>query len=107
MSEMNISFDEDGNLTHTGDSRVIYPVYVEFIRNGKVAGTISATFDFSNVPDDLHQLGINIISRHTIRVGLPSEEDLERSREWSERREARKALPWWKRWFYHDIFDPL
>lgn len=106
MSEMNILFDGDGNLVHTGEPRVMYPNYVEFIRDGKVVGTISATFDFSDMPDDLHEIGINVISRYRTSVGLPGEARMEADKYIERWREARKALPWWRRW-YHNIVDPI
>ena len=41
-----------------------------FTRGGKVIGTIKGTFDFSNLPDKWHELGLQLIIGDTRRVCL-------------------------------------
>lgn len=57
-------------LTVDMDPTVVDESYLTISHGGEVLGTISATFDFSNLPPELHQMALNTIARHRMSLCL-------------------------------------
>jgi len=66
--------------------------YVEFVQNGVVVAVLPATFDFSNLPPELHSLGRAMVAGG-FRVGLPGP-----PRPTAAAPQASIAKRWWKLW---------
>ena len=64
------------NLIVTGKPIVIVKDALVFRRDGVVVGTIDASYDFSELPDELHELAVGIASnnRHTLYLSVEQDQ---------------------------------
>ena len=69
MSEINFTKDSD-RLVVNGEPIVSSEHHYTFTRGGKIVGTIKGTFDFSELPNEYHQLGLQLIIGDTRQVCL-------------------------------------
>lgn len=56
------------NIVHEGKPEVTLTSHVFQCRCGEEVGSIEATYDFSKVPEPLHELGLQCLVRQTTRV---------------------------------------
>ena len=60
--ESNIAIDTNNSLCIESNSKVINPQAVVVKRNGAVVGTVSAEYDFSQLPPEQHESVFNLIA---------------------------------------------
>jgi len=79
-------------VSYRSSALMTHARYVEFVQNGVVVAVLPATFDFSNVPPELHSLGLAMVAGG-FRVGLPGP-----LKPPAAKPQAPTAKPWWKLW---------
>lgn len=86
--------DSNTNVTVNTKPVVHHPTFVRFRKDGRVVGTIKATFDFSDVPPNLHLWGLQFIQSVNTSIYLAHDDPPEQA-------EPPKPAEssWWKRWF--------
>lgn len=70
-----ITFDDRGSACIVQAEPLVTSekFYTFVVHKNKVLGHIKATFDFSNLPNELHQLALQMIQNDQRRVWLPSD----------------------------------
>jgi hypothetical protein len=80
------------------------PECLVLIHRGEQVGTVSATFNFDNLPPEFHSLAVMALNR-TINLHTHAPVTEEEAREDQEYRDALVAWlnrPWWRKLFCHD-----
>jgi hypothetical protein len=74
MESVNITYDINTDIVVNTDPVATWDGFIKILRDGEVLGQIDASFDFSKMPDHLHEMALQLlINRTTGNLILPSE----------------------------------
>ncbi len=97
-----ITISNNNDLIVQSTPKLTYSGMIKLFKNGEVIGSLDGTFDFSNLPNDLHMTAADLILSRGASIHLPSGIPA--------RYNARSALlredrnPWWKNPWVRRIF---
>ena len=94
MNQALVYVDPNSNVTIDAKPEVHHSTFIKFKKDGAVVGTIKATFDFSDMPPDLHGWGLQIVQGMGTSVYLALDDPPEQVAPPKPTKTTR-----WKRWF--------
>lgn len=97
---MSLTYHEDNSVTIPAP-KVVHPGMFSIMQGNKVLAQVDGVFDFTDVPEEHHEMLMTLITNRGMIVSVPPPETDEERQEQAEslaKVAAWKALPWWKRW---------
>lgn len=73
MTNRHIITENDTTIRAPSSTKLKAPRALVFVRNGKKIGKVSATFDFNKLPQEWHELALQVIQEFCmtkVHVGL-------------------------------------
>jgi len=92
MADEPLHYDSETHRATVRDS-------VRIVCEGRVVGTVHASYDLSEVPEEFIDDALHILTlRPRYTLGAMSQRQVDQTVRYYNARNVWKAIPWWKRW---------